>query len=74
MNVLNMPTSVNNCIIQCQKGHTPNEKRANFLVFDKSEGAPCPSAPYAPQPMLLKTSSFHWPNNVAKTSLIYKNA
>ena len=40
-----MPTSVNNCIIQCQKGHTPNEKRANFLVFDKSEGAPCPVPP-----------------------------
>ena len=43
VNVLNMATCVNNCIIQGQKGHYPNGKRAHFLVFYKSEGAPSPS-------------------------------
>ena len=40
INVLNMATCANNCIIQCQIGHYPNEKNAHFLVFYKSEGAP----------------------------------
>ena len=51
-----MLTSVNNCIIQCQKGHIPNEKRAYFLVFDKSEPT-CPNAPHVPRPMVLVKNS-----------------
>ena len=51
INVFNMATSVNNCSVKVSKGHTPYEKRAHFLDFYKSEGAPCPSAPPAPRPM-----------------------
>ena len=40
-----MATSVNNWSVKVSRGHTPNEKRAHFLDFYKSEGAPCPSAP-----------------------------
>ena len=40
-----MPGTVNNCSVKFPKEHTPNEKRAHFLDFYESEGAPCPSAP-----------------------------
>ena len=41
-NAFNMPRSVKNCSVKFPKGHTPNEKRAHFLDFYESEGAPCP--------------------------------
>ena len=37
-----MATCVNNCIIQCQKGHSPNEKRYIFLFFTKVRGHRAP--------------------------------
>ena len=50
-NVFNMATSVNNCSVKISKRANLNEKRAHFLDFYKSEGAPCPSAPPVPRPM-----------------------
>ena len=46
-----MATSVNNCSVKISKRAILNEKRAHFLDFYKSEGAPCPSAPPIPRPM-----------------------